>query len=416
MMMAVMTMHDLDVELDRPLVVQERLAEFGGQVLADAMNRPAQLVNGGLYLRGLLEQGPRKSLWPMVERLGGDADYDRLQQFVADSPWDPALVVRAVARRVVPAIDVQAWVLDDTGFVKDGKHSPGVKRQYSGTLGKIGNCQLGVSLHAVGSKGTVPLGWALYLPEEWCEDPERREKAKIPLEVLFATKPEQGVDLVEQAAGWGLEVCPVLGDEAYGDNTVLRERLHKADRPYVLAVGAQTNVHAPETQFAVPPRTGSKGRPPTRARADREPEAIKDLIARLGQDAAQTLTFRDGPDGEPITSQFIFVRVRAAQEIPGQRGAPREEWLIAEWPDGAGQPLDYWISNLPAETPREYMAVLARLRWKIELDYRELKGQLGLDHYEGRSWLGWYHHTALVTAAHGFLTLERQHPNRRRPA
>ncbi len=175
-------------------------------------------------------------------------------------------------------------------------------------------------------------------------------------------------------------------------------------------------MHAPETQFAVPPRTGSKGRPPTRARADREPEAIKDLIARLGQDAAQTLTFRDGPDGEPITSQFIFVRVRAAQEIPGQRGAPREEWLIAEWPDGAGQPLDYWISNLPAETPREYMAVLARLRWKIELDYRQLKGQLGLDHYEGRSWLGWYHHTALVTAAHGFLTLERQHPNRRRPA
>ena len=146
----------------------------------------------------------------MVERLGGAADYDRLQQFLADSPWDPALVLRAVARRVVPAIDVQAWVLDDTGFVKDGKHSPGVKRQYSGTLGKIGNCQLGVSLHAVGRKGTVPLGWALYLPEEWCGDAERREKAKIPPEVEFATKPEQGVELVELAAGWGLEVAPVL--------------------------------------------------------------------------------------------------------------------------------------------------------------------------------------------------------------
>ena len=179
-MMAVMSTQDPDVESDRPLVVRERLEAFGVEVLADAMNRSAQMVNGGLYLRGLLEQGPRKSLWPMVERLSGEADYDRLQQFLADSPWDPALVVRAVARRVVPAIDVQAWVLDDTGFVKDGKHSPGVKRQYSGTLGKIGNCQLGVSLHAVGSKGTVPLGWALYLPEEWCGDPERREKAKIP--------------------------------------------------------------------------------------------------------------------------------------------------------------------------------------------------------------------------------------------
>ena len=135
MMMAVMSTQDPDVESDRPLVVRERLEAFGVEVLADAMNRPAQLVNGGLYLRGLLEQGPRKSLWPMVERLSGEADYDRLQQFLADSPWEPAVVVRAVARRVVPVIDVQAWVLDDTGFVKDGKHSPGVKRQYSGTLG-----------------------------------------------------------------------------------------------------------------------------------------------------------------------------------------------------------------------------------------------------------------------------------------
>ncbi len=116
----------------------------------------------------------------MVARLGGEADYESLQQFLAVSTWDPALVVEAAAERVAPRIDVQAWVLDDTGFPKDGKHSPGVKRQYSGTLGKIGNCQIGVSVHAVGSKGTVPLGWALYLPEEWCEDPERRAKAKDP--------------------------------------------------------------------------------------------------------------------------------------------------------------------------------------------------------------------------------------------
>jgi len=415
-MMAVMTSQDADVEVDGPAVVRERLEAFGASVLADAMNRPAQMVHGGLYLRGLIEQGPRKSLQPMAGRLGEDADYDRMQQFLADSPWDPAMVVRAVARRVVPEIDVQAWVLDDTGFVKDGKRSPGVKRQYSGSLGKIGNCQLGVSLHAVGSTGTVPLGWALYLPEDWCDDPARREKAKIPPEVQFATKPELGVDLVERAAGWGLESAPVLGDEAYGDNTALRERLHQAGRPYVLAVGAETAVYAPETTFAVPERTSNKGRPPTRARADREPEAIKALIARLGPGAAQTLTFRDGPDGQPMSSQFIFVGVRAAHEVPGHSGAPREEWLIAEWPQGASEPLDYWISNLPADTPREYMATLARLRWKIELDYRQLKGELGLDHYEGRSYLGWHHHTALVSAAHGFLTLERQHPNRPRPA
>jgi SRSO17 transposase len=181
--------------VDSPSVVRERLEAFGVEVLAEAMNRPVQVRNGGLYLRGLIEQGARKSLEPLVDRLGGDADYQSMQQFVADSPWDPALVVKAVAERVAPAMDVQAWVLDDTGFPKDGKDSPGVKRQYSGTLGKTGNCQIGVSVHAVGSPGTVPLGWALYLPEEWCEDGERRRKAKIPEEVEFVTKPQLAAGL-----------------------------------------------------------------------------------------------------------------------------------------------------------------------------------------------------------------------------
>src|ERR1700752_164108 len=185
-----------DVVVDPPSAVVERLEAVAAEVLAEAMNRPVQMVNGGLYLRGLIEQGARKSLEPLVERLGEEADYQSLQQFLAVSPWDPAVVVKAVAGRVVPAIDVQAWVLDDTGFPKDGKHSPGVKRQYSGTLGKIGNCQIGVSVHAVGSKGTVPLGWALYLPEDWCNDRERRRMAKIPEEVVFKPKNELGVELV----------------------------------------------------------------------------------------------------------------------------------------------------------------------------------------------------------------------------
>src|SRR6266566_6817269 len=172
-----------------------------------------------------------------------------MQQFLADSPWDPALVVKAVAERVVPAIDVQAWVLDDTGFPKDGKDSPGVKRQYSGTLGKIGNCQIGVSVHAVGGNGTVPLGWALYLPEEWCEDPERRAQAKIPEEVEFKTKPELGVELLERSSGWEVPKAPVLGDAAYGENNELRERLHDAEFEYVLSVSAQTAVFAPGTAF-----------------------------------------------------------------------------------------------------------------------------------------------------------------------
>ena len=187
---------------EAPSAVRERLEEFGEEVLAEATNRPAQMANGGLYLRGLLEEGRRKSLEPLVARLHSEADYQSMQQFLTDSPWEAAAVLRAVAERVVAAIEVEAWVLDDTGFPKDGKDSPGVKRQYSGTLGKIGNCQIGVSVHAVGAKGTVPLGWALYLPEEWCSDAERRAKAKIPAEVAFKTKPE---------LGWGSFSAPRAG-------------------------------------------------------------------------------------------------------------------------------------------------------------------------------------------------------------
>ena len=415
--MVAVAVADSSVEVDGPSAVRERLEAFGVEVLAGAVNRPVQLVNGGVYLRGLIGDGARKSLEPMVARLGSGADYESLQNFLAVSTWDPALVVRAVAERVAPEIDVQAWVLDDTGFPKDGECSPGVKRQYSGTLGKIGNCQIGVSVHAVGREGTVPLGWALYLPEEWCEDPERRRVAKIPAEVEFQTKPELGVDLIERAAGWKIAKAPVLGDQAYGDNTVLRERLHDSELQYVLSVGAETKVFTPETTFTVPERQGKPGPPHSRPRPDREPVAIAKLIAGLGEDQFQTVTFRDGPDAKPVTPRFCFLRVRAANRAKKRTPwPPREEWLIAEWPEGRDQPSDYWISNLPADTEPEQLARLARLRWKIELDYKQLKGELGLDHYEGRSYLGWHHHTALVTAAHGFLTLERQNPKAPRPA
>jgi SRSO17 transposase len=204
-MMVVVSSKASSVSGGAPSAVRERAEVFTVGVLSEAMNRPVQVVNGGLYVRGLLEEGARKSLEPMVGRLGDEADYQSMQQFLADSPWDPAAVVRAVAERVAPAIDVEAWVLDDTGFPKDGKDSPGVKRQYSGTLGKTGNCQIGVSLHAVGAKGTVPLGWALYLPEEWCADQGRRKKAKIPEEVKFKTKPALGVELAQRAADWKIK-------------------------------------------------------------------------------------------------------------------------------------------------------------------------------------------------------------------
>ena len=188
---------------------RERLAGFVGEVTA-RLSLPCQRENALLYVRGLIEHGGRKSLQPTLFRLEQTpARYESMQQFLADSPWDPGLVVRACAERVAGEIGVAAWVVDDTGIVKDGKHSPGVKRQYSGTLGKIGNCQITVSVHAVGERGTLPLGWRLYLPEEWCDDSERRRKAKIPEEVCFQTKPALAAGLCEQAAGWEVPAAPM---------------------------------------------------------------------------------------------------------------------------------------------------------------------------------------------------------------
>jgi SRSO17 transposase len=224
------------------LAVKARMEAFVAQVADAAMNHPVQRSNAEVYVRGLLAAGARKSLEPLVERLDGDGDYQSLQQFLADSPWEPERLMRAVAERVAPVVQAEAWVLDDTGFPKDGKHSPGVKRQYSGTLGKIGNCQIGVSLHAVSERATLPLGWALYLPQDWCADVERRRKAKIPEQVAFQTKPALGVGLVTQAAGWAIDSAPVLADAAYGENTQLRSELDSTGIQYVLSIDPQTTI------------------------------------------------------------------------------------------------------------------------------------------------------------------------------
>jgi SRSO17 transposase len=396
--------------------VADRLAEYFADVVS-GLGRVEQRRAAAVYARGLIEAGARKSLEPVVARLGGGkVQYEALQHFLADSPWDPALVDRAVAERVCAAVQPEAWVLDDTGIPKDGKRSPGVKRQYSGTLGKIGSCQIAVSLHAVGRQGTVPLGFRLYLPEEWCADPERRERAKVPEHVKFATKPALGGELVCRAAHWKIRRAPVLGDQAYGNDSKLRGRLDDDAIDYVLSVGGETEVFDPQTVFAVPPRKpGSRGPAPSVERPDREAQSIAQLAAGLGPDAFQTVAFRDN-DAQQLHSRFALVRVIAAHPITHERRAPREEWLIVEWPQGSDEPTDYWISNLPAHTEPQRLARLARLRWMIELDYKQLKGELGLDHYEGRSYLGFHHHCTLVTAAHGFLTLERQNPFRRRPA
>ena len=360
----------MDIGINEEMVgvapaVVDRLAEFFADV-ASGLVRSEQRWAAEYYARALMMEGARKSLEPMVTRMGGTSvEYEALQHFLADSPWDPAVVERAVAERVCAVIEPMAWVLDDTGVPKCGRRSPGVKRQYSGTLGKIGSCQIAVSLHAVSTKGTVPLGFRLYVPEDWCQDPVRRREAKIPAELTFATKPALGAGLIARAAGWKIRRAPVLGDQAYGNDAKLRARLHDDGIDYVLSIGPECDVFDPGTVFVVPERKpGSRGPSPSALATDAEPRAINELVAGLDPEAFGPVAFRD-IDGGQLVSRFAFVRVIAAHPVTRDRQAPREEWLIIEWPEGHEQPSDYWISNLPADTEPEQLARLARLRWMI---------------------------------------------------
>jgi SRSO17 transposase len=260
------------------------------------------------------------------------------------------------------------------------------------------------------------VGWSLYLPEEWCDDHERRRKAKIPEGVAFQTKPELARDLISQAAAWEIPRGPILADSAYGDHGDFRVALDDERLSYVVAISSGISVYEPDTKFAIPARAGATGRPTSVARADRPPCSAAELAAGLPAHAFETLAFAETIDGRSRESRFACLRVFAASEIRRRYRTPRSEWLVIEWPSSAEAPTDYWLSNLPAGTPHSELARLARLRWTIELDYRQLKGELGLDHYEGRSWAGWHHHCALVTCAHAFLTEERLDPKAQRPA
>ncbi|WP_425545965.1 IS701 family transposase, partial [Agromyces neolithicus] len=400
--------------------VRDLLDEFVQDVFG-SLPRKDQRGKGGLYLQGLMLDGRRKSMQPMGDRLG--IDYQQLQQFVSSSPWPVEPVRRVLARKAIGLIEPEAWVIDDTGFKKDGPASPGVARQYSGTLGKIGNVQIGVSLHAATDAASCPLDWRLFLPEAWddtCQDtPDgaeaasaRRAKAQIPDTVRHRTKWELALEMLDELATWGYRPPLICADAGYGEVTPFRLGLTEWEIPYVVAVKSTTSAYPDTATPGLPDYTGRGPRPRT-VRYQQAPSSVKDLAG--AREAFTEITWRHGTrtgPGNPtaqMVSQFAAVRVR-----PANRNVPRAtdgtlplEWLIAEWPAGAAEPTDYWMSTLPEDTPLPELVRLAKIRWRIEHDYRELKQGLGLAHFEGRTWLGWHHHTTLVTAAHLFVTTLR---------
>ncbi|MGI8413651.1 MAG: IS701 family transposase [Solirubrobacteraceae bacterium] len=401
--------------------VRGRLVEFSSGMF-ESMRRKDQRRWGECYVRGLMLDGKRKSIEPMAARLA-DGDEQCLQQFVNQSPWDPVAVRRALAVRMSRELEPVAWVIDDTGFPKFGKMSVGVARQYSGALGKVGNCQIGVTVNAATEDASCPLDWRLFIPEEWDEDSEfnqdRRLKAKLPEDVHHVEKWRLALVMIDELIGWGIKPPVVLGDGAYGDVTELRTGLQEREISYVLDVKGATSAYRQDVAPTQPPRSARRGRPPA-LRYREDPASLKELALAAGKQAAVSVTWREGTRGK-MTSRFMAMRVRPANI--GLRRKAHEageqlpvRWLICEWPSKATEPTKYWLSNLPADTELEQLVLLAKMRFRIEQDYRELKDALGLDHYEGRTYPGWNHHVTLVSVAHAFLTLERRRPQPRAAA
>jgi SRSO17 transposase len=411
--------------------VRPRLVEFAGQMLGD-LRRSDQRVKGELYVRGLLTDGARKSMQPMAERLG--VDHQQLQQFVTSSTWDYAQVRARVAGWGVGALDPDAYVIDDTGFPKDGRRSPCVGRQYSGTLGKTGNCQIGVSVQMATDAASLAANWRLFCPKSWddqtLDDPvvaeqarERRAGAGIPDEVRHREKWRLALDMLDEMTGtWGLPKRPVAADSGYGDAALFRQGLDERGFSYVLQVDPDALAHPGDAAPVTPPYTG-RGRPRVPTYPD-APKSLKDLAIAAGRRTCRKVTWRTGTKttktnpAAAMRSHFLALRVRPAnRNIPrAADGTLPDVWLIAEWPPDADEPVKYWLSNMNPRTPLKTLVRLGKIRWRIEHDYRELKTGLGLDHFEGRSFTGWHRHVTLTVLAQAFCTLLRLDPKADAPA
>lgn len=420
--------------------VRPRLLGFAAEMLG-GLPRKDQRAVGELYVRGLLTGGQRKSMAPMATRLG--TDHQRLQQFITSSTWDYAAVRADVARWFAGSWPVDALVVDDTGFPKEGDASPCVARQYSGTLGKTGSCQIGVSVHLAGEHASCAADWRLFCPESWddkaLEDPVqaaraagRRARAGLPDGVRHAGKWRLALEMIDEMTGpggWGvLERAAARGggrpvavaDAGYGDITAFRLGLQQRGWQYVVAVKGATSAHPGSSRPE--PAARRPGPRPAAPPCPRPPASLRTLAIARADEVCQ-VTWRQGTKatkGNPaaaVTSCFAAIRVRPAnRDIPrGPDGSLPDCWLLAEWPPEAGEPTGYWLSNLPEDTPVAELVRLAKIRWRIEHDYRELKTGLGLDHFEGRSFTGWHRHVTLAALAQAFCTLLRSDPKARPP-
>lgn len=388
---------------------ERRLDRFLGD-LVPLLGRVERQTQAGLYVRGLLLDGERKSIEPMSARLPG-ADVQALRQFVNQSPWDWGPVQAALTGLMLDRLLPEAvLILDETSFPKQGTQSVGVARQYCGALGKTANCQVAVSVHLGTDHACLPLTWGLYLPQPWIDDPARRTAARVPDTVTYQTKADLALAALDRVRTWGVGARVVLADAGYGTSHEFRAALTARGLPYCVQVAATVKGWLEAPAPPGPPPYQGRGRPRRRIpRAELpEPFALDEVAATLPVTAWHAVTWRQGTKGA-MQSRFAQTALWPAHRWTTTRALPvAPVTLLIEWPRGDEAPTKYWLADLPGEALGLRRCVrLAKGRWRIEQDYRELKDELGLDHFEGRSWPGWHHHVTLATMAYAFLVLER---------
>ena len=367
------------------------------QRIGDVLGEESRRGSFALYAMGLLGDAERKSVEPLAARACPDprrvdALHQRLLHFAVDSKWSDRDVRRAAAQYALEAMTsrepVEVWIVDDTGFLKQGKHSVGVQRQYTGSAGKVTNCQIGVSLSVATRTEHLPLDFELYLPEGWANDEARRREARIPPDVAFKTKPQLALQMIERAVQDGVPPGLVLADTAYGTSSQFRARLRSLGLHYAVAVDPQTTVCLLD----------EKGYPQGDA------PSVLDLALRIHERGGfRRCTWRKGTQ-EDLSARFALRRVIAA-------GVPQREqeplWLLIEWRDDEAEPANSFLISLPGPRTKKQLIRRVMQRWRTERVYEDLKGELGLDHYEGRRFPGWHHHVSVALCCYAFIVAER---------
>jgi SRSO17 transposase len=380
--------------------------------LVPVLTHPAQHDALRAYCHGLLLDG-RKTIEPIAARLAPHRVKNAKQSlghFLNHARWSYEALISLATSYALPAITarepISAWIIDDTGIPKKGKNSVGVAHQYCGQLGKSMNCQVAVTLAVANSNASMPVAYTLYLPESWCEDEQRRTETGVPQDIQFTKKAFIALSQIDRAIAEKLPVGTVLADAAYGNDTAFRDALSARDLAYAMAVQSNTTVWWGDHQPLPPQSYQGMGRPPKNLRRDSEhqPMTLKRLAYELPASAYEEISWRQGTAGS-LTSRFARVRVRPAHREKHIQRA--EEWLIIEWPEKEAEPIKYVFSTLPDDIDFSNLVEKIQLRWRIERDFQELKSELGLNEYEGRSWLGFHRHAGLCIATYAFLLAER---------